>query len=55
MSEKKNLSCHWCGGSDTPFIKMNIENYGENKFLCNKCYRELEREQQQFEAWSNEA
>jgi len=48
------LKCEWCGGIEAPFTKLNIETYGENKFICQKCYRELEREQKAFEVWSNE-
>jgi len=37
------LKCEWCGGIETPFTKLNIENYGENKFICQKCYQEIEQ------------
>jgi len=36
------LICYWCDGNEAPFTKLNIEQYGDNKFICSLCYRTLE-------------
>jgi len=43
------IDCHWCNGTQLPFHKLNIDMYGDNCFLCDKCYQELEKQQRLFE------
>ena len=39
------LTCEWCGEKEAPFIKLRE---GEG-FICNKCYKELEQEQREYD------
>ena len=36
------MVCEWCKGKEAPFSKLNIEHYGDNKFICKKCIKTLE-------------
>lgn len=40
---KPQLKCHWCESSEAPFTKLNIETYGDNKFICRSCYKNLDK------------
>ena len=42
--EKKMIDCEWCGGNELPFHKLR-----EKGFICEDCYKGLERDQKIFE------
>ena len=39
------LICEWCNGKEAPFVKLREGN----GFICNRCYKILEREQEEFD------
>jgi len=43
------LHCQWCGSSKAPFHKLNVYMYGNERFICEDCYNELEIQQKMFD------
>lgn len=43
--EAITLICQWCGGNTLPFHKLNVHMYGNHRFICETCYKELEEQQ----------
>lgn len=52
MNEKElfsNYICAWCGGSTLPFHQLNVQMYGNHRFICDNCYKELEDHQKLYD------
>ena len=49
MTEEKVINCQWCRGKTLPFHKLNVHMYGNYRFICEKCYKELEEQQSLFD------
>ena len=49
-----DIKCQWCKGMQTPFHKINVYMYGNHRFICEKCYKELEQQQLLFDNYFKE-
>lgn len=48
MTDK--IVCQWCKGNTLPFHKVNVYMYGNHRFICENCYKELEEQQSLFDS-----
>ena len=43
------IKCSWCGGTETPFHLINVYVCGNKRFICEKCYKQLEEHQRLYD------